>query len=105
MNRRDFLKGFAITTAAVGSRQHCPLLIGTTFSEVSSNAMAFLGSGNPIYKNDFTEEEADAYLTEKFGDRKEAVVEAFAAAYPSKKPIDAAFMDTTAYRPPTVWRR
>lgn len=76
-----------------------PLLIGTTFSEFGSNAMGFGDTGEPVYKNAFTDEEADAYLTDKYGEAKDDIVAEFLKAYPNKKPIDAAFVDAFMYRP------
>ena len=75
-----------------------PLLIGSNFAEVTTNAFAFMGGPDPIYKNSFTEEEVDAYLTDKYGDAKDAVVAAFQEAYPLKPIIDAGFVDVNTYR-------
>ena len=75
-----------------------PLLIGSNFAELTTNAFAFMYGPDPVYKNAFTEEEVDAYLTDKFGDSKDAVVAAFQEAYPSKPIIDAGFVDVNSYR-------
>ena len=43
-------------------------------------------------KNSWTEEEVDAKLTEKYGDKAEAVKEAFLKAYPEKSACDAYYV-------------
>ena len=75
-----------------------PLLIGSNFSESTSNCFPLLFGSTPVAKNAFTEEEVDAYLAEKYGEGKDAVVAAFQEAYPSKPIIDAAFVDVNSYR-------
>lgn len=74
-----------------------PLMIGSTFSEMTTNAFAYM-MGNPGNKSALTEEEINTILQDKFGENKDAVVEAFQKAYPNKPIVDAAYYDINAYR-------
>ena len=47
---------------------------------------------NEPNKNSWTEEEVDEKLTEKYGDKAEAVKEAFLEAYPEKSACDAYYV-------------
>ena len=62
-----------------------PLMIGTVFSENSGTL--HLGTG----KNEWTEEEIEANLTEAFGEDKDAVVEEFMRLYPDKPVQDVLY--------------
>ena len=75
-----------------------PMIIGSTFAERTTNAMAYAAGGEYTPKNEMTDEEIEEALEEKYGDQKDAVVEAFQKAYPDKPIVDALYVDLTAYR-------
>lgn len=74
-----------------------PLMIGSNFAEMTTNAFSY-AMGAPTNKAAMTEEEIDAALVAAYGDKKDAVVEAFKKAYPNKPIIDAAYIDVNSYR-------
>jgi len=74
-----------------------PLMIGSNFAEMTTNAFSY-AMGAPTNKSAMTEEEIDAALVAKYGDKKDAVVTAFQKAYPNKNIIDAAYVDVNSYR-------
>lgn len=67
-----------------------PLMVGTVFSEQTSTFR--IGDGR---KNEWSDEEIQANLAEKFGDNAEAVAAAFAKVFPEKKVQDAYFYAPT----------
>ena len=72
-----------------------PLLIGTNLNEWTTIGNLLnrdqIRSDN---KNTWSAEQVAAKLNERFGDKAEAVTQAFGRAYPDKKPVDAMFVDT-----------
>ena len=78
-----------------------PMIIGSVFSEGSSNAYLYVaGAGED--KSALTEEEVDRRLVEKYGDMADEVKQAFAEAYPNKPAADVLYMDTNTYRLTTL---
>lgn len=77
-----------------------PMIIGSVFAEVTTNAFGLI-SGTDFYKNSWDEATVDAKLTEKYGDKKDAVVAAFRKAYPEKPIVDALYVALTGYRQDT----
>lgn len=71
-----------------------PLMIGTVFSEFTSNAFDY-STGEEVDKNALTDDEVDEILTEKYGDSKNSVVAAFKSAYPEKDIIDVAYLESS----------
>ena len=69
-----------------------PLMVGSCFGEFN---YSFSAPGEN--KNDWTEEEVMEHLTEKFGEKAEAVAEAFAKVFPERPLADAYYYD--AYLP------
>ncbi len=63
-----------------------PFIAGTNFSERSSTLV--LGDGR---KNEWTEEETLANLTERYGDNAEGIIEEFTRLFPDKITADAYF--------------
>ena len=63
-----------------------PFMAGTTFSEFSYNWQY-----DGAHKNDWTEEEAMANLTELYGDSAEAIAEEFQKVFPGRNIADAYF--------------
>ena len=63
-----------------------PFIAGTNFSE--RNSTVFIGDGR---KNEWTEEETLANLTEMYGDNAEAIMDEFSRLFPEKKLADAYF--------------
>ena len=66
-------------------------------SVIVNNATAYMEDPEETYlptvnKAYMTEEQKDAMLTERYGDQKDAVVEAFLKAYPDKEPVDVLYM-------------
>lgn len=68
-----------------------PLLIGTVIGEFSNNACFALHGG---YKNEWDRDTVSDLYQRKFGPNAQAVAEAFASAYPSKRPVDALFVES-----------
>ena len=66
-----------------------PVMVGSVFGEM--NCWTALDP-NETNKNSWTDEEVDAKLTEKYGDKAEAVKEAFLKAYPEKSACDAYYV-------------
>ena len=69
-----------------------PMIIGTVFGEMTSNAMDMLKNAD-YEKNTWDSAKVDAKLTERYGDKKDAVVTAFQKAYPNKPIVDALYVD------------
>ncbi len=63
-----------------------PMIVGSVLTEQTSSFR--VGDGR---KNEWTEEEVLANLTEKYGDKAQDIADAFAEAYPDKKVADAFF--------------
>lgn len=82
-------KTFAAQSKAI------PLLIGTNLNEWTTIGNLLnrdqIRSDN---KNTWSAEQVATKLKERFGDKAEAVTQAFGRAYPDKKPVDALFVDT-----------
>lgn len=72
-----------------------PVMASTSFAEFSDNfatmvqAQAFEG----YYRPDMTEEDIMAALTERYGDRAEAIAEAYREAYPNKDLFDVLYIN------------
>ena len=72
-----------------------PMLIGSTLNEwVSVPLFADMARTQSDNKNFWTDEQVNAKLKEKYGDKSDAVRDAFMKAYPNKKPADALYVDT-----------
>lgn len=68
-----------------------PMIVGSVLTESSGNMST--GIGWAVHnKNEWTEEEVNEKLTEKYGDNAQAVADAFAAVYPDKKIADAYYL-------------
>lgn len=72
-----------------------PLMIGSVFGETNSFAEV---DPNAVNKNDWTEAEVSEKLEEKFGEKAEAVLEAFRGAWPEKKDANAYYVDDSKRR-------
>ena len=66
-----------------------PMIIGCNLGEGAHKAAFDL----PQSKNLYSDEEAEAMIREKYGDRTEALIEAFKKAYPDHRIIDILFTD------------
>ena len=66
-----------------------PVMVGSVFGEM--NCWTALDP-NETNKNSWTDEEVDEKLTEKYGDKAEAVKKAFLKAYPEKSACDAYYV-------------
>lgn len=77
-----------------GSRD-IPLLIGNNRTEWESFP-EIMNAARSQYdnKNTWSDTEIDKKLTEKYGARKDAIVQEFLKAYPDKKKADALYIDT-----------
>ena len=78
-----------------------PLMIGTVLNEFTTVIVH-----NPVEleannKNSWSMEQAQAELAKKYGDKADAIGEAFLKAYPDKKLADAVYLDTLV-RPGTI---
>ncbi|MFR3820965.1 MULTISPECIES: carboxylesterase/lipase family protein [Hungatella] len=67
-----------------------PMMTGTSFGEMASNARVRTGSGN---KNTWSESYTQKLLEEQFGSRARSVAAAFKKAYPGRTVADALFID------------
>jgi len=72
-----------------------PMIIGNVFGETKAFGMLF---GPQVDIAALTDEEIDARLEASYGEKKDAVVEAFKKAYPDKNLYAANFVDVTSYR-------
>lgn len=79
----------------VDQARDIPLLIGSVLNEwVSMPLLADVATAQSSNKNTWSEQEVKARLAERYGDKAEAVVQAFLKAYPYKKAADALYVDT-----------
>lgn len=74
-----------------------PMIIGNVFAEVSTNAFGTVMAGAPS-KNSFTAEQVDAQIRGTYGDKADAVIEAFKKAYPNKPIVDVLYVALASYR-------
>lgn len=91
----DYLPRDPVGDAWVDQAKDIPLLIGTVLNESNGTVT---GGARPAdlvadNKNGWSEARAKAKLTERFGDRAEAVGKAFMKAYPQMTLADAYFID------------
>lgn len=71
-------------------------IIGTTFSEMSTNFIPMIkGQHESNYLPNITDEDAVSRLTDKYGDKTDAFIEAFKSAYPEKPLSEALYLDAT----------
>lgn len=69
---------------------HIPMIVGSVFGEHSSN----MGRNDPgTCKNDWSDEETMDRIRKCFGEKSEALVEAFREAYPDHKTADLLYLD------------
>ena len=68
-----------------------PLIVGSVFGEFSNNLAQVIGEDR---KNLWPEEVKNVYLQERYGDRKEALLEEFRKVYPEKNTADLLYIDT-----------
>jgi len=74
---------------------HIPLMLGTVFAEFTSNYSTPIGDGR---KNDWSDETAEDYIAERFGEYAPGMIEGFKAAYPGRRLADLLYMDTFVRR-------
>ncbi|MCC8013992.1 MAG: carboxylesterase family protein [Eubacterium sp.] len=74
-----------------------PLLIGSNLNE-----WTVFNGGLADSDEKMSEEELNAKMTEKYGDKAEAVKEAFAKAYPNESDTGALYIDSTLIRLPIL---
>ena len=98
----DALQNDVLTSDAFSTRAgSVPMIIGTCFAEDTSNAYAMV-NGQDYQKNSWDATTIDAKLTEKYGDKKDAVVAAFQKAFPEKTLVDALYVQYLYYRGDSV---
>ncbi|MDQ6417925.1 carboxylesterase family protein [Paenibacillus sp. LHD-117] len=81
--------------------KNIPLMIGSVFGEQESNGFA-AANGLEFNKNEWTTEYTMQKLTQKFGTKTQALVDAFKKTYPNKKLADLYFMNTGRSRMPEI---
>ena len=94
----DFLPTSPVTeNGFVDAGRDIPLLIGSNLNEwtVMGNPM-----GNP--NEELSRDELDKRLSEKYGDKGQAVLEAFKKAYPNESETSALYVDNTLIRLPIL---
>ena len=74
---------------------HVPLMLGTVFAEFTSNYSTPIGDSR---KNDWSDETAEGYINERFGEYAPGMIEGFKAAYPGRRLADLLYMDTFVRR-------
>ena len=74
---------------------HVPLMLGTVFAEFTSNYSTPIGDSR---KNDWSDETAEGYLRERFGEYAPGMIEGYRAAYPGRRLADLLYMDTFVRR-------
>ena len=71
-----------------------PLMIGTALNEwVTLRDLPKMMTLQSDNKNNWTPEQVQQKMKEKYGDKADAVAQAFQKAYPNKKPADALFVE------------
>lgn len=78
-----YLNGFRKETLRI------PLIMGSVFGEKQTN----LNAQDVLQKNEWDEKTVQEKLRTEFGDKAQAIVEAFGQAYPDKPVADALFVD------------
>ncbi len=68
-----------------------PLMVGTVLGEFSGNFNQQIGDR---IKNRWDDETLEKHLSERFGGKKDAVMQAMQKAYPDRNPADVLFLDT-----------
>ena len=77
-----------------GGAKDVPLMIGSVLNEwMTAPLMAEMATAQSDNKNAWSEGQAKAKLTERYGDKAEAITKAFLNAYPHKKPADVIYVD------------
>lgn len=79
------LIGFRQETASI------PMIMGSTFGEGRSNSRVQIGDG---YKNKWDEQTTKMHIRDMYGDRADAIVNAFTLTYPEHKLADLLYIDT-----------
>lgn len=74
---------------------HVPLMLGTVFAEFTSNYSTPIGDSR---KNDWSDETAEGYINERFGEYAPGMIEGFKAAYPGRRLADLLYLDTFVRR-------
>lgn len=74
-----------------------PMMIGSVLGEMASNAYAMVNNA-PYEKNSWDEKTVNDKLTAMYGNKKDAVVNAFQEAYPDHPIVDALYNDLGAHR-------
>lgn len=72
-----------------------PLMIGSVLNEwISMPLLSNMAVTQSDNKNNWTDEQVNAKLKEKYGDKADEIADAFMKAYPYKKKADALYVDT-----------
>jgi len=71
--------------------KHIPMLGGSVLGEFSNNFDVFLAEGS---KNHWSDEEKDVLMKKWYGDKADAILDAFKKAYPTRNTADALYVDT-----------
>ena len=90
----SYFMGMALDTGITEYAKTVPLLIGSNMCEIPVPDF-------PEKKNEMPEEEVFAILRKKYGDRTDAVISEFKAAYPDKNILDVMIADLM-FRKPTL---
>ena len=74
---------------------HIPLMLGTVFAEFTSNYSMPVGD---CRKNEWSDETAEGYINERFGEYAPGMIEGFKGAYPGRRLADLIYIDTFVRR-------
>ena len=74
---------------------HVPLMLGTVFAEFTSTYSTPIGD---CRKNEWSDETAEGYISERFGEFAPGMIAGFRSAYPGRRLADLLYMDTFVRR-------
>ena len=87
----DYYYGHPLQTGFRKESLHIPLLAGSVLGEFSNNFDVFLKEGS---KNAWSDAEKKELMDRWYGDKADAILEAFKEAYPKRNTADALYVDT-----------
>ena len=93
--KNDYFRGFPPFEGFAPCSNQKPLIISSTMGEFGRLDL------DPDKKAAMSEEEREAFVREKYGDKAERIIELFRKAYPTHSIIDVCYLDTI-FRQPTL---
>ena len=91
----DYITGDPVTSNPNEWTKNIPMIIGSTLNElITLSILPDMANAQSDNKNFWDDAKVGEMLTAKYGDKYDAVAEAFMKAYPYKKKADALYVDT-----------